>query len=146
MVRAGDTPYDVLRDAASVRRVTRAEMLAVTKALEARAIADPPRLAVVFIQDVRCASPRARQVWRTIAAAGTAVTVHGRDVPAYVADGVAGAAIDGSGPLADLWSLLVEWPDGSAAGFAGTDLGADFDLAETEDADLVRECVRGLGS
>jgi hypothetical protein len=135
----------VLRESSSVRRLHRAELLAVTKGLEARALADPPGLAVVFIQDVRCASPRARQVWRMLAAAGAEVVVHGRDVPAYLADGVAGVTIDESGPLADLWSLLLAWPDGRAAGFAGTDLGADFDVAETEDPGLVRMCLGELG-
>lgn len=142
---SGRTPFDVLSDSTSVRRASRGEMLSVTKALEGRAVADPPRLAVVCIQDVRFASRRARQVWRTLAAAGTDVTVHGREVPAYLGDGVAGVAIVDSGPLADIWSLLLVWPDGRAAGFAGTDRGADFDLVETEDPDVVQAGVGELG-
>jgi hypothetical protein len=145
MGSATRTPYDVLRDSASVRRRSRAELLGVTKSLEDRALADPPELAAVCIQDVRRASPRVRRVWGELAAAGTEVAVHGRDVPAYLAEGVAGFTIDESGPLADVWSLLLVWHDGRAAGFAGTDLGVDFDVAETEDPDLVRECLRELG-
>jgi hypothetical protein len=131
-------------------------MYAVTIRLEARALAEPPACAVAFVQDVRFASPRVREVWRALAAAGTDVTVYGRDLPAYVVEGVPGIGLDDDDPLVDIWSLLVVWTDGRAAGFAGndidhgglsaapTDLDRDFDVAETEDAEIVGQCLSEL--
>lgn len=132
-------------------------MFDVTIKLEARALAEPPRRAVAFVQDMRFASPRAREVWRELAAAGTAVTVYGRDLPAYVADGVPGVSLDEDDPLVDIWAFLVVWPDGRSAGFAGNDVGRghgveavsdrdrDFDLAETEEPGPIRTCLSELG-
>jgi hypothetical protein len=150
------TPYDVIRGVAGARRVAKPELLRITRALEARALADPPVRALVFVQDVRYALPRVREVWRTLAAAGTDVTAYGRDLPAYVAAGVAGVCLDDADRLVDVWALLVLWADGRAAGFAADDVGRDldgpirdnerdFDLAETEDAAVVRDCLAELG-
>jgi hypothetical protein len=147
----------VLAGAGASRRLAKAEMFQVTIRLEARAQADPPAQAVALVQDMRFASPRAREIWRSLAAAGTAVTVFGRDLPAYVTEGVPGVSLDDDDPLVDIWGFLVSWPDGRAAGFAGYDVGRgpdlhqvadlerDFDLAETEDPALVRGCLRELG-
>jgi hypothetical protein len=106
---------------------------------------------------MRFASPRARAIWRSLAAAGTEVTVFGRDLPAYVVEGVAGISLDEDDPLVDIWAFLVVWADGRAAGFAGSDIGRgvqsalstdldrDFDLAETEDPAIVGRCLAELG-
>lgn len=139
------TPFDVLREAGAVRRVTRSQLLELTIRLEDRALADPPQVSAICIQDMRFASPRALRVWSSLAAAGTDVTVYGRDVTAYLGAGVAGVAIDDADPLVDVWSFLVVWPDGRAAGFAGTDLGDDFDVAESEQPGLVLRCLGELG-
>jgi hypothetical protein len=150
------TPYDVICAVAGARRLAKPELLGVTRSLEARALADPPALALAFVQDVRFARPRVREVWRTLAAAGTRVTAYGRDLPAYVAAGVAGVNLDDADRLVDIWALLVVWPDGLAVGFAANDVrrdldGAipdherDFDLTETADPALVRECLAELG-
>jgi hypothetical protein len=150
------TPYDVMRAAGSSRRVSKPHMFGVTARLEARAVADPPARAVAFVQDMRFASPRAREVWRTLATAGADVTVYGRDLPAYVVEGVAGISLDEDDPRVDIWAFLVVWPDGRAAGFAGNDIGhgastasstdldRDFDLAETEDPGIVGRCLSEL--
>jgi hypothetical protein len=147
----------VLRDATSSRRVVKADVFDVTIRLEARAMAEPPQRAVAFVQDMRFASPRAREIWRALAAAGTEVTVYGRDLPAYVIEGVPGISLDEDDPLVDIWAFLVVWADGRAAAFAGNDVGhgpdrhgvadleRDFDLAETEDPDAVRQCLAELG-
>jgi hypothetical protein len=151
------TPFDVIRDGTSSRRVVKPEMFGVTIRLEARALAEPPARAVAFVQDMRFASPRAREVWRVLAAAGTEVTVYGRDLPAYVVDGVAGISLREDDPLVDIWAFLVVWEDGRAAGLAGTDIGhgahsarstdldRDFELAETEDPEIVGRCLSELG-
>jgi hypothetical protein len=151
------TPYDVIREATSSRRVAKPAVFGVTIRLEARALADPPARAVAFVQDMRFASPRAREVWRELAAAGTDVTVYGRDLPAYVVEGVPGISLDEDDPLVDIWAFLVVWADGRAAGFAGNDIGhgsqsaestdldRDFELAETEDPQIVGQCMSELG-
>jgi hypothetical protein len=150
------TPYDVICEVAGARRFAKPELLGVTLALEARALADPPARALAFVQDVRFARPRVREVWRTLAAAGTQVTAYGRDLPAYVAAGVAGVSLDDADRLVDIWALLVVWADGRAAGFAANDVRRDldsgipdrerdFDLAETEDAAVIGVCLAELG-
>jgi hypothetical protein len=150
------TPYDVIRDSTSSHRVIKPQMFSVTTRLEARALADPPVRAVAFVQDMRFASTRAREVWRVLAAAGTDVTVYGRDLPAYVVAGVAGISLSENDPLVDIWGFLVVWADGRAAGFAGSDIGhgahtarstdldRDFDLTETEDPETVERCLSEL--
>ena len=126
-------------------------MLSVTKALEGRAVADPPRLAVVFIQDVRFASRRARRgVAGSSPPRAPTVTVHGRELPAYVGDGVAGRRDRGleddrwrtSGRYCWLWS-----PTGGAAGLRRDRLrrGATSTWSETEDPDVVQAGVGELG-
>jgi hypothetical protein len=150
------TPYDVICGAAAARRVAKPDLVDITRVLEARALADPPVRVLAFVQDVRFALPRVREVWRRLAAAGTDVTAYGRDLPAYVAAGVAGVCLDDADRLVDVWALLVLWADGRAAGFAADDVGRDldgpvpddqrdFDLAETEDPAVVRECLAELG-
>jgi hypothetical protein len=159
MTEAGTrrTPYEVLRDATSSRRVIKSDVFGVTIRLEDRALADPPLRAVALVQDMRFASQRAREVWRALAAAGTEVTVFGRDLPAYVTDGVPGVSLEEDDPLVDIWAFLVVWSDGRAAGFAGNDVGhghdnhgiadreRDFDLAESEDPEIVRRALNELG-
>jgi hypothetical protein len=156
-VTSRQTPYDVICAVAGMRRVAKPELLSVTLRLEARALADPPVRALAFVQDVRFAQPRVREVWRSLASAGTQVTAYGRDLPAYVAAGVAGVSLDDADRLVDIWALLVVWADGRGAGFAANDVGRDldgdripdrerdFDLAETEDPRIVGQCLIELG-
>jgi DICT domain-containing protein len=111
---------------------------------------------VAVVQDMRFASPRAREVWHALARAGTDVVVFGRDLPAYVTDGVPGVTLDDDDPLVDEWAFLVVWSDGTAAGFAGADvepgrfsrgaadLDRDFDLVESTDPDVVRVALAEL--
>jgi hypothetical protein len=151
------TPYQVLAAAGPSRRVRKADVFGATIKLEARALAEPPRRAVALVQDMRFASPRARDVWRELATAGTEVSVFGRDLPAYVTDGVPGVNLDEDNPLVDIWAFLVVWADGRAAGFAGNDVGRgkgadavadrerDFDLAETEETGPILTCLSELG-
>ena len=153
------TPYDAVVAVAEPRRLLKSEVLAVCRRLEGEALGDPPAQVVATIQDVRFASANARDIWTRLAAAGTAVTVYGRDLPAYVAPGVPGVALDDDDPLVDLWCLLVRWPDGRAAamtasdvaGIAGIDGEAavaderrDFDLVATEDPTVVGRCFDAL--
>jgi hypothetical protein len=151
------TPYDVLAVHCPSRRVVKADVLEACAGLENQAVADPPRLAVAAVQDMRFAGPRAREVWRALAAAGTTVYVYGRDLPAYVADGVPGLAIDDDDPLVDVWAFLLVWADGRARAMAASDVGRrtgepasddlhrDFDLVMTDDPPLVQECLTELG-
>jgi hypothetical protein len=147
----------VISEGTSSRRVAKPQVFGVTIRLEARALAEPPARAVAFVQDMRFASPRAREVWAALAAAGTEVTVYGRDLPSYVVEGVPGISLDEDDPLVDIWAFLVVWADGRAAGFAGNDLGhgaqsarstdldRDFELAETEEPRIVGQCLSELG-
>jgi hypothetical protein len=147
----------VLAAAGASQRVRKADVFGVTLKLEGRALAEPPRRAVAFVQDMRFASPRARAVWRDLAAGGTEITVYGRDLPAYVADGVPGVSLKEDDPLVDIWAFLVVWADGRAAGFAGNDVGRgqgtdemadrerDFDLAQTEEPGPILACLSELG-
>lgn len=150
------TPYDVIAENTAPRRVVKAEVLSVCAALEDAALADPPVVAVAAVQDMRFASPRARQVWKQLAEAGTDVRVYGRDLPAYVTDGVPGVTIDDEDPLVDVWAFLCQWRDGRARAMAGSDVGAQadeagvndldrsFDLVETDDPALVTAALGTL--
>ena len=150
------TPFDVIADASKPRDVLKVDVLAICAHLEDESLADPPRIAVATVQDGRYAGTRARSIWRDLAAAGTEVRVYGRDLPAYVTDGVPGIAIDDDNPLVDIWAFGCEWPYGRGKAMAGADIGPTvgepgsddlrrgFRVVETDDPAVVRRCIECL--
>jgi hypothetical protein len=147
----------VIAAMAAPRRLSRSEVLTVCRDLERRACADPPRRAVAIVQDMRFASPRARDTWRRLAAAGVAVRVYGRDLPAVVTDGVPGRTLDDDDPAVDVWAFCVEWPDGRCDAMAAVDIAPetsrddpattrDFWLVESREPATVRRAFDSLDS
>ena len=84
------TPYGLVAAAERVRPARKAELLALTRTLEERALADPPLQVAATLQDCRFLSERTRDVYARLAAAGTRATLLARGLTAWVAPGVAG--------------------------------------------------------
>jgi len=150
------TPYDVMAPTTPARQLTKRDVLLRCREIEDDALKNTPTRMVALVQDQRFASDRARQVWRAVAAGGGEVTVLGRDLPAFVADGVPGRSLDDDDPLVDVWSVLVQWADGRAAGMAAIDVAVppgvegpddarDFSYVETRDPDVIAGCMATLG-
>lgn len=143
------SPLAAIRSSGDVETMSKPELLNICRALEARALDEPPAEAIAVLQDMRFAGRRARHTWAGIAASGTSIFVYGRDLPAYLADGVPGVSLDDDDPLVDVWAFLVRWNDGKAAGFVGLDVGAprgdsgvadddrDFEVTSLIDPELV---------
>ncbi len=126
-------------------------MLRVARALEREALAVPPDTVAACLQDVRYLTPRTRAVYSAIAVTGPRRVLFGRDLPAYIAPGVAGVALDDTDPLVDVWSVVLLSATAAVA-LAATDMhepaALDTDrrflLAVTRDRDAVSACLHTL--
>jgi hypothetical protein len=145
------TPFDVVRGVERPRPVSKADVLRVARALEREALAVPPDTVAASLQDVRYLTPRTRAVYSAIAVTGPRRVLFGRDLPAYIAPGVAGVALDDTDPLVDVWSVVLLSATAAVA-LAATDLhepaALDTDrrflLAVTRDRDAVSACLHTL--
>lgn len=106
MDRAEVTPYDVVVQAERPRRSDKNAVLRLSRALEREALATPGPTGA-SLQDVRYLTERTRTMYARLAAAGSAPVLYARDLPAYVAPGVTGVALDDDDPLVDVWSVVV---------------------------------------
>jgi hypothetical protein len=148
MASASPAPFQVVRQAAPVRRATKQQLLAIVRRLERHALVAPPRVVLASLQDVRYLSPGTRRVYRALAAAGSSCVLYARDLPTYLGPGVTGVALDDDTPLVDLWSVVLVSATQPVA-LTATDLhepaagedGRGFQFAVTRDPDVVDACA-----
>lgn len=100
------TPYDLVVQGERPCPASKDEVLRLTRALEREALAVPGPTGA-SLQDVRYVTERTRAAYARLAEAGAAPVLYARDLPAYVAPGVSGVALDDDDPLVDVWSLVV---------------------------------------
>jgi hypothetical protein len=146
------TPYDVVTRAEVARPTPKSLLTALCRGLEREAFGDPPAVAAVTLQDVRHLTPATLEVYAALARAGTAVTMFGRGLRAWLAPGVRGVALDDDDPLGDVWSVVFlggRRPVAMAAldlfTDGVTDAARPFRVATTRDQALVAACARVLG-
>ena len=146
--RVWATPFDVVSHAQRPEAACKRDLLQLSHTLEREALAGRCGAVAACLQDVRYLTARTRATYRAIAATGARPVVFGRDVPAYVTDGVAGIALDDADPLVDDWAVLLHSPGGAVV-LAATDLhdpeDADderrFLVAVSRDQDVVAACL-----
>lgn len=145
------TPFQVVAAAERVRPTSKAKLLAISRDLERRALADPPALITATLQDARYVTARTRQVYRCLADAGVRVTLLARGLTSWVAPGVEGVALDEEDPLVHEWVLVAPVP-GDPTVLVATDLAApdlddldrSFEYAVSHDGQVVEACTRLL--
>lgn len=147
------TPYTVVVGTETPRHATKTELVAASRALERQAVVDGAQGFVASLQDVRHVTPGTRRSYAAIAATGVPVVLFARDLPAYVAPGVRGVALDDDDPLVDVWSVVLLSATAPVA-LAAADLhvagqpDADrsFSVAISRDPEVVAACAATLGA
>ena len=150
--RRPPTPFAVVTRSQRAEPITQPRLVARCRAMEAEALASPPSLAAVLLQDGRHLTPATLRSYTTLAARGTDVVMYGRGLRAWLAPGVRGVAIGDDDPLGDVWAVVLA---GSASPvvLAALDLFAEgsteaersFQVAVSRDSAVVRDCLRVLG-
>lgn len=145
------TPYELLRRTTPVQDATKAELLRVTRRLERAALLAPPPAVAATLQDQRYLTDRTREVYASLAAAGSPARLHARGLQAWLAPGVVGVSLDEDDPLVDEWTVVLPGPEPVV--FAATDLRIPdcedddrcFSYGISRDRELVEACGRVLG-
>ena len=147
-----ETPFDVVARHEAARPTAKSLLVALCRGLEREALTQPPRTALVCLQDARHLVPSTLAVYADLAHAGTDVVMFGRGLRAWLAPGVRGVALDDDDPLADVWSVVLL---GSArpVALAALDLFAEgvvdadrpFSAALSRDAEVAQACGQALG-
>ena len=146
------TPYDVVARSEVTRPTPKSLLTALCRGLEREALAAPPPVAAVTLQDVRHLTPATLATYAELARAGTAVTMFARGLQAWLAPGVRGVALGDDDPLGDVWSLVFVGGARPVAMAAldlftegVTDAARGFRAATTREPQLVEACARVLG-
>ena len=145
------TPYAVVASTQTPRQATKRELIGICRELERAALSAPPPGVAVALQDQRHLTPRTREVYASLAAAGAPARMFARGLQSWIAPGVTGISLDDDDPLVDEWVLVVPGPDPVV--LAATDLGVpgcadlerSFTVAVSRDHDVVTACGRLLG-
>ena len=145
------TPYAVLTAVEAPVPAFKHELLTLSRRLERLALADPPPYVGAALQDCRYLTPRTRQVYADLAAAGSRATLYARGLQSWLAPGVTGVPLDDDDPLVDEWVVVL--PGEDPVVFAATDLRipdcADedrcFSYGVSRDPAVVRQCGELLG-
>ncbi|HWG94507.1 MAG TPA: DICT sensory domain-containing protein [Mycobacteriales bacterium] len=146
------TPYGLVAEVEPVVEATKGELVAVSRRIEREALLAPPPAVAATLQDARYLTPRTREVYARLAAAGAPARLFARELQSWIAPGVTGVALDDDDPLVDEWVVVV--PGDRPVVFAATDLrvpDCDDDLARcfsyavSRDPALVRACAQALG-
>jgi DICT domain-containing protein len=146
------TPFSLVREVERPVEATKRELVAISRRLERQALLDPPPAVAATLQDERYLTPRTRDVYARLAAAGSRARLLARGLQAWVAPGVTGVPLDDDDPLVDEWVVVV--PGREPAVLAATDLHAPdcdddvdrcFAYAVSRDPDVVQACARALG-
>jgi EAL domain-containing protein (putative c-di-GMP-specific phosphodiesterase class I)/DICT domain-containing protein len=145
------TPFAVVSSRRPVRRTTKADLMPLSRHLEALALEgpEPPVLLACFQHSRHFTSSTARRFTR-IAAHSPLVAALGEGLAAEPAPGVRGADLGFGDLLRGEWNVVVVGPHRAAA-LVAHDLGDDgpdgerrFDFALTHDRPLVIEAARSL--
>ena len=145
------TPYAVVASTETPRTTTKRELIGMCRELERVALSAPPPAVAVALQDQRHLTPRTREIYASLAAAGAPARMFARGLQSWIAPGVTGISLDDDDPLVDEWVLVV--PGTEPVVLAATDLDvpgtADFDssftFAVSRDGEVVSACGRLLG-
>lgn len=147
---AGPTPYQILSAAQPVQRAAKRTLISLVRGLEREALADPPPAVAATLQDVRFLTPRTRDVYVALAAAGAPARLFARSLQAWLAPGVTGVALDDDDPLVDEWSVVLPHPHRPVV-FSATDcheavddLDRTFCWAVSRDPEVVGACAASL--
>lgn len=151
---ADASPYALLVAAgAAEQEAGKDELLQRVRELEQQAVAAPPEVAVACLQDGRFLTPATRSLYEDLARRGSRVRIFGHQVPAWVAPGVEGVALDEDDPLVDQWTVLFVGAEQTvclAAQDQRDDAGAlsyaSYAWAQTSDPEVVRAVARRLGA
>jgi hypothetical protein len=145
------TPYQLVRRTTAVQDASKGELLRLTRELERAALQAPPPAVAATLQDQRYFTDRTREVYTTLAAAGTPARLHARGLQAWLAPGVLGVALDDDDPLVDEWIVVLPGP--APVVLAATDLRIPdcddgdrcFSYGISREPEVVEECARLLG-
>ncbi|MEU4564581.1 EAL domain-containing protein [Actinoplanes sp. NPDC023936] len=148
-VAADRTPFEIVSAERPVTRTSKAQLMPLSRHLEALAGgAEPPVLLACF-QEARHFTPATSARFRRIAAHSPLVAALGVGLPAEPVPGVRGACL-GDDRLRGEWNVIVVGPHRAAA-LVARDLGDDgpdsarrFDFAITHDRALVVAAARSL--
>jgi EAL domain-containing protein (putative c-di-GMP-specific phosphodiesterase class I) len=145
------TPFAVVSSKRPVRRTTKADLMPLSRHLEALALEgpEPPVLLACFQHSRHFSAATARRFTR-IAAHSPLVAALGEGLTPIPARGVRGADLAFGDLLRGEWNVIVVGPHRAAAlvahdlGDGGTDGNRRFDFALTHDRPLVIEAARSL--
>lgn len=142
------TPYDIVIRSVLPRSHTKADLLRLTRELEAEARQTRATQIRAALQDVRHVSAATRSVYADFAARQVDVVLLAQGLPAHVACGVRGVDLDEDDPLVDQWCLVVAGgarPVVLAAtdlhAPAGTQMDRSFTFAVSRDPSVVAACL-----
>ena len=142
------TPHDLVSRAEHPRPSTKADLLRLTRALEAEALQSRPTHIRATLQDVRHVSAVTRRVYADLAARQIDVALLAQGLPAHVTAGVRGVDLAEDDPLVDQWCLVIAGGTGPVV-LAATDLQAaasteqdrSFTYAVSRDPSVVTACL-----
>ena len=129
------TPYDLATSAEVPQPINKLDLLRLSRDLETEARASHPTQIRAALQDVRHLSGQTRRVYTALATHAEVVLL-ARGLPAYVAAGVRGVALDEDDPLVDQWCVVMAGgirPVVLAA--IDLELGSAVDLSRAVDQD-----------
>ena len=146
----GETPFDILARARTVRLGRESLLAALSRRLEVQALNHPePPLLVASFQEARHFTPRIGRRYASLAQGLPFVGAIGVGMPLEPAPGVRGARIEPGDPLRAIWSLHLVGPHFAAALTARevTESGAAdraFEFALSYERELVIQSARTL--
>ena len=151
MPAPGETPFTLVSAARATRRGPKRLLLAISKHLEAQAMAHGDAAVVLAtFQEARHLTDDTRGRYRRLAQSAAFVGAFGVGLPEEPVPGVRGASLDTAEPLRGEWNVVVVTPHFAAA-FVGRDLGDEgpdmerrFDFCLTYDRALAVRAAAAL--
>jgi diguanylate cyclase (GGDEF)-like protein/PAS domain S-box-containing protein len=148
---AGETPFGLVAAVRATRRGPKRLLLAISKHLEAQAMAHGEAAVVLAtFQEARHLTDASRGRYRRLAQSAAFVGVFGVGLTEEPIPGVRGAGLDAAEPLRGEWNVVVVTPHFAAAfvgrdlGDAGPDLERRFDFCLTYDRALAVRAAAAL--
>ncbi|WP_067508492.1 EAL domain-containing protein [Actinoplanes sp. TFC3] len=145
---AGGTPYGIVSARRPVVQATKAELMPLSRHLEA--LAGEGEVLLACFQDVQHFTAATARRFTRIARSSPLVAALGAGLPDEPAHGVRGASLDPGDPLSGEWNVIVVGPYQAAAlvardlGDPGPDRERRFLFATTHNRDLVIAAARTL--
>ena len=145
------TPYEAISAVSPTAELTKRELLATTRLLEARAmVAAEPAVLLSGFQEARHFTPATARRYERYAGSSALVMALATDLPSRPALGVRGVALSADDPMRGEWDVVAVGPQFAAA-LVARDLGDDgpdperrFAYTLTYDRELVLGAARAL--